>query len=97
MWRVGQPARTRNRSPPSVAPIYFLADAPRDGRALWVTDGTAPGTSLVKKLAANWFYDFEAGDESLYFWADDGRHGSELWRWMARPKGPGWSVTSRRT
>ena len=56
--------------------IYFLADTPRGGRALWVTDGTVDGTSKIRKVSQGWQYDLAAGDSLLYFWDDDGRHGT---------------------
>ncbi len=63
---------------------YFTADDGVHGRELWVTDGTADGTALLK--------DIQPGSESssptelvefggqLYFVADDGEHGRELWK-----------------
>lgn len=63
---------------------FFMATEPTTGKELYITDGTAAGTKLVK--------DIRSGNQSgivgrfaslnniLYFAADDGTHGVELWR-----------------
>ncbi|HEV3143586.1 MAG TPA: ELWxxDGT repeat protein, partial [Gemmataceae bacterium] len=68
--------------------LYFMADDGIHGRELWQTDGTAAGTSMVMDINAGpapSSYDsigmpsiVKAGNE-LFFAADDGVHGSELW------------------
>jgi ELWxxDGT repeat protein len=72
------------------AGVLFVADDGIHGRELWYSDGTPSGTRLVRDiqagatgaLDASWAYDplgaVLAG--SLYFAADDGIHGTELWR-----------------
>jgi ELWxxDGT repeat protein len=63
--------------------MFFTANSGAAGNELWVTDGTAAGTQMVK--------DINAGTGSsnptlltmigdiVYFTADDGTHGVELW------------------
>ena len=67
--------------------LYFAADG-FDGIELWKTDGTSEGTVLVKDINDN--IDWENGDSTpswltsvgntLYFQADDGTNGIELWK-----------------
>ena len=64
--------------------VFFVAEDRTNGRELWVTDGTATGTRVLK--------DINPGDASslprcltpvgstLYFFAEDGMNGSELWK-----------------
>ena len=69
--------------------LYFPANDGIDGFELWKTDGTKDGTVLVKDIAPGAFdglpyggvYSFltPIGGE-LYFAANDGDHGSELWK-----------------
>lgn len=63
--------------------LYFEATTDATGGELWVTDGTAIGTQLVKdirpgsgnSLLVNLF----PLDGRLFFKASDGSHGNELW------------------
>ncbi|GLU54800.1 DUF3298 domain-containing protein [Dyadobacter frigoris] len=59
------------------------------GRELWTTDGTSAGTHLVKDIAPGKNSSTERGvsatkpivvDNTLYFLADDGIHGLQIWR-----------------
>ncbi len=69
--------------------LYFSAiDGADIGKELWVTDGTAEGTNLVKDIDDN-TASLSDGDSNptsltdfqgkLYFTADDGKNGRELW------------------
>lgn len=64
--------------------LYFTAtDA--TGRELWETDGTATGTHQVADISpgtgsSNPQHMFVLGD-TLYFMANDGTHGYELWKY----------------
>jgi ELWxxDGT repeat protein len=68
--------------------LYFAADdGTGDGIELWRTDGTANGTALFKEInvesaepASSNPFDFLVAGNYLYFKADDGDHGVELWR-----------------
>jgi ELWxxDGT repeat protein len=74
--------------------LYFLADPNPDdgitGYELWKSDGTAEGTVLVKDIkpgpSGSFVYDYGSisyitnVDDTLYFIADDGIHGRELWK-----------------
>ena len=70
--------------------LYFTANSEEKGRELWVTDGTSKGTQLIKdinpgsesSLSGTYAYNFNNFVEfngSLYFIADDGENGEELW------------------
>jgi ELWxxDGT repeat protein len=73
--------------------LFFSADDGVNGRELWVSDGTAAGTYMVKDIraGADSAIDpfpslrrderrFLELDGVLYFGANDGVHGAELWR-----------------
>jgi ELWxxDGT repeat protein len=71
--------------------LYFRADNGTDGRELWRSDGTESGTTLVKDINTGSgsasspskftvMKDIASNKNYLYFIADDGTHGHELWR-----------------
>ena len=64
--------------------LYFTFDDQRYGTQLWVSDGTASGTFMVKRigagLAANAPLNFTAVGSLMFFTASDGTAGRELWR-----------------
>ena len=65
--------------------IFFSAEVPELGRELWQTDGTAAGTLLVADInpgtASSDPDNFLRYRDFVYFQADDGRMGSELWKY----------------
>lgn len=79
-------------SPSGLTPVgnrlFFAAETGAAGRELWTSDGTAQGTFMVQDLApAVYAYPLSsnpayltASNGSLYFTANDGFHGVELWR-----------------
>ena len=65
--------------------LYFEAEGDSIGRELYVTDGTEPGTHLVMNIntndpAGSFSRHFFEYNQDLYFTANDGIHGTELWR-----------------
>ena len=69
--------------------LFFSADDGINGRELWVSDGTEAGTQLVSDINPgssedDGLNDFSPGNffqfqNRLYFSADDGENGRELW------------------
>ena len=74
-------------TPSTPGALYFRADDGVTGSELWKTDGTAAGTALVKDIrtvpspiAPSAPRAIAAFNGALYFIADDGVHGLELWK-----------------
>jgi ELWxxDGT repeat protein len=73
--------------------LLFSADDGVNGRELWVTDGTTGGTKLLKDINpgssegyngetfpdSSYLNDFTIFNNKLYFSANDGENGTELW------------------
>jgi ELWxxDGT repeat protein len=64
--------------------LFFAADNGTDGEALWKSDGSPGGTSLVADIAPeltfaqiSWLTNV---NETVFFSANDGVHGNELWK-----------------
>jgi ELWxxDGT repeat protein len=74
--------------------LFFTADDAAGGRELWRSDGTPSGTQRVLDInpgpSSGLEYDWNhliAVGRDLYFVADDGVHGQELWRSDGTPEG----------
>ncbi len=82
----GSPASINTNRPYSYSTgteLYFTPDDGPNGTELWVTDGTANGTKLVKDINPGtgnsqpaFFTEYNG---KVYFVANDGTHGAELW------------------
>lgn len=66
---------------------YFVGDNGTDGQELWRTDGSSNGTFMVRNINLTGDSISNYGSFKLvetngigYFLADDGEHGTELWR-----------------
>ncbi|MFN0054661.1 MAG: ELWxxDGT repeat protein [Planctomycetales bacterium] len=76
--------------------LYFTANDGDHGIELWKSDGTAGGTRMVKDIntgSGDYYYyysyprDLTNINGTLYFTADDGTHGIELWTSDGTPAG----------
>jgi ELWxxDGT repeat protein len=62
--------------------LFFSADYGDSRQALWKTDGTAAGTLFIKDFYAlgdSYLRKFRGSTDRLYFGADSGQTGTELW------------------
>ncbi len=69
--------------------LFLIGNDGETGRELWVTDGTAPGTRLVRDIAPGMDVEGRPRDgaarllgsigDHVYLYADAEGHGSELW------------------
>lgn len=68
--------------------LFFTATNSNTGRELWRSDGTEAGTFMVKDInpgegdAFDLYFHYSAAEHNgiIYFKANDGEHGAELWR-----------------
>jgi ELWxxDGT repeat protein len=82
---------------PTNALTVYAADDGAHGRELWVSDGTPAGTRMLQDINRSTASDGRPGGSdpadffiagsTLYFSADDGVHGRELWQTDGTPSG----------
>ncbi len=67
--------------------FFFAARTPANGKELWISDGTPGGTQVVKDINPGSAssvdtsgFDYLYTSTQLFFSANDGTHGSELWQ-----------------
>ena len=67
--------------------LFFFANDGENGNELWVSDGTTEGTQLLLDInpgvgdsrSYSFYVAFTEFNEQLFFSADDGENGTELW------------------
>ena len=59
--------------------LLYFAENNSGNEQLWITDGTAAGTRLVKAFAGSSILSLTMAGTKAYFTVDDGVHGNELW------------------
>src|ERR1700722_13790119 len=57
--------------------FFYLFDPAHSGQELWTSAGTAAGTMMVKDINPGALTNFNG---TVYFSANDGIHGFELWK-----------------
>lgn len=74
--------------------IYFQAQDSTHGKEVWVSNGTLGGTTMLADINTNASPfnssspgGFTAVGSTVYFFADDGTHGVELWKTNGTPGG----------
>ncbi len=97
VWPGPEPTlMTHNRYPFNTAVLggrlVFAACDGKHGYELWISDGTAAGTRLLKDIAsgpgdAKFSRNFTQAGGLLFFSADDGKTGMELWKTDGTPSG----------
>lgn len=64
--------------------LIFVAYVTAKGSELWVSDGTAAGTKMLKDIRVGstdaGIRNLYASGNYVYFFANDGTHGNEVWR-----------------
>ena len=63
--------------------VLFAASTPETGGELWKSDGTESGTKMLADINEGYFHSniahAEDADGKVFFQANDGMHGAELW------------------
>jgi trimeric autotransporter adhesin len=70
--------------------FFFVADDSLHGKEIWRTDGTTAGTVLLKDIAQGIYIpnisEIIALKKGVYFNAQDGINGAELWQTVQKPR-----------
>ena len=59
--------------------LSYFAETNSTNEQLWITDGTAAGTRVIKTFATGPIGQLTMIGGRVYFTVDDGVHGQELW------------------